>query len=212
VIQVTFRPLPVWPHPVTDPRSYPRFKSSYAQTLSLLEREINMLEGRNIIIGIGLAEHEIRQDGMPRSNAKAPAHPGVELSFDSKFGRLTYATDQFESGGWGRTDDWKHNLRAIALSLESLRAVDRYGVSTRGQQYAGWKALPGAVAIGPVMDEREAYRTLRVVTGATFDDIPQGDAKGLYRAAAAKVHPDVGGSREDWDRVQAAGRALGVAS
>ena len=33
-----------------------------------------------------------------------------------------------------------HNLRSIALGLKALRAVDRYGVSRRGEQYAGFRA------------------------------------------------------------------------
>jgi len=43
--------------------------------------------------------------------------------------------------------DWEANLRAIALSLEHLRAVDRYGVTTEEEeQYTGWLRLPAAGA------------------------------------------------------------------
>jgi len=39
--------------------------------------------------------------------------------------------------------DWEANLRAIALSLERLRAADRYGVTTEEkEQYIGWLRLP----------------------------------------------------------------------
>jgi len=37
-------------------------------------------------------------------------------------------------------EDWRHNVRSIALGLEALRAVDRYGISRRGEQYAGFRA------------------------------------------------------------------------
>lgn len=46
--------------------------------------------------------------------------------------RLVYATDC--------CDFWQHNVRSIALGLEALRAVDRYGISRRGEQYAGFRA------------------------------------------------------------------------
>lgn len=46
--------------------------------------------------------------------------------------RLVYATD---TCGF-----WQHNVRSIGLGLEALRAVDRYGISKRGQQYAGFRA------------------------------------------------------------------------
>jgi hypothetical protein len=46
--------------------------------------------------------------------------------------RLVYATDVCAF--------WQHNIRSIALGLEALRAVDRYGISRRGEQYAGFRA------------------------------------------------------------------------
>lgn len=46
--------------------------------------------------------------------------------------RLVYATDACAF--------WQHNVRSIALGLEALRAVDRYGISRRGEQYAGYRA------------------------------------------------------------------------
>ena len=38
--------------------------------------------------------------------------------------------------------DWQANVRGIALALEALRAVDRYGVTQQAEQYRGWTALP----------------------------------------------------------------------
>ncbi len=148
-MRVTFRPLPDWPHAVTKPRQYAKFRVAYPATLKLLEYEIDRLDGTDVVFGIGLRERDVRLDGQPRADARPIGHPGVEISFNSKFGRLVYATDQF--------DDWQDNVRAIALSLEALRAVDRYGVSRRGQQYAGWAQLsaggPDAVR-GKVLVER----------------------------------------------------------
>lgn len=46
--------------------------------------------------------------------------------------RLVYATDACQF--------WQHNVRSIALGLEALRAVDRFGISRRGEQYAGFRA------------------------------------------------------------------------
>jgi hypothetical protein len=34
---------------------------------------------------------------------------------------------------------WQDNLRAVALGLEALRRVERYGIAQRGEQYAGWR-------------------------------------------------------------------------
>lgn len=46
--------------------------------------------------------------------------------------RLVYATDVCEH--------WQHNVRSIALGLDRLRAVERFGISRRGEQYAGFRA------------------------------------------------------------------------
>src|SRR5690606_5164123 len=87
-------------------------------------------------------EDDIRLDGLPRANAR-PGHQGVVLAFDSKYGPLKYATDTF--------DRWQDNLRAIALGLESLRRVDRYGITKRGEQYTGWRQLPAGGESEPPM-------------------------------------------------------------
>lgn len=171
-MRLTFRPLPDWPHPVTTNRSSGRFKATYSKTLMLLEHELVNLHAHGVVVGAGFRESDLRLDGTPRADRRqAPyIHPGVELSFDSKHGHLTYATDEFH--------DWQDNLRAIALSLEALRAVDRYGVSKRGQQYAGWAQL---AAGGP---DAERGRVLVERAGGMIE-------------AMKRYHPDLGGTDRD---------------
>lgn len=80
----------------------------------------------------------IRRHGSVKAAWKA-THPdvggsvadfaAVQAAQDRK--RLIYATDV--------CDYWQHNVRSIALGLEALRAVDRYGISRRGEQYAGFR-------------------------------------------------------------------------
>lgn len=180
----TLRPLPTWPHAETNPRRNAQFKSpgrrdpesghyrpgtriNWDQTLRELEYEVWALGGDDILIGVGLTEYDIRQDGAPRANARPMAHPGVEVSFDSRYGRLTYATDVFT--------DWRDNVRAVAKGLEALRAVERWGVAKRGQQYAGFALLTA----GP--GQEELGRELVARYG------------GITEALRA-THPDTGGS------------------
>ena len=178
-MKVTFRPLPVWPHKPTVSRQYARFETSYPRTLQLLEREVRYLGGRDVVMGVGLDEYDIRQDGQPRANARTRVHPGVELSFDSTdHGRLTYATDQYT--------DWQDNVRAIALSLEALRAVERWGVS-KGRQYAGFALLTAGVPLEVRGNELIAEH-------------------GSVNAALRATHPDTGGptaSARDFQAVMA---------
>lgn len=186
-MKLFFRPLPVWPHKPSERRRYSQFKASYAKTIKLLSDEVAHLEGEDVTIGVGLTERDIRRDGGVRANARSMVHPGVEISFKSKHGPLTYATDEFT--------EWEDNLRAIALSLVALRAVDRYGVSKRGQQYAGYALLAAGddpITRGGKLVERyggvkEALRHTHPDTGDT--DVTADDYQAVlaYRAQQASA-------------------------
>lgn len=173
----TFRPLPRWPYPDTrDRRSRSTLKAAWSDTLDLVRYEIERLDGRDVVIGAAFREDDIRLDGMPRSNAREPWHPGIEISFDSPHGRLVYATDVCSY--------WQHNVRSIGLGLEALRAVDRYGITRRGEQYAGFLKLETSA---PSVD-----RGRQLVEEA-----------GGIRQALMRHHPDHGGDPRALADVQA---------
>jgi len=186
-VDVRFRPLPVWPYPVTaHRRSRSTFKAAWADTVELLGYELDRLNASEVVVGCGLREADIRLDGWPRATAQAPTHPGVEVSFDSTRGRLVYATDVCE---W-----WQHNVRAVGLGLEALRAVDRHGITRSGEQYAGFRAI-GATA-HPEPTESLVERGHRLIA-----------EHGSEREALRRTHPDGGGDRADFEAVIAARRA-----
>lgn len=215
-MDVRFHPLPTWPERSTpaEERKSGTFKAGWNDTLDLLDRELRHLDARDIVIQAGLQPADIRVDGWPRANARQPVHPGVIVSFASKHGPLRYATDVFEV--------WHHNVRAIALGLEALRKVDRYGISQRGEQYTGWKALgAGRPAVaGEKMTVEDAARLLGDIAFAA------GSAESLkligngeliadaYRRAVFRTHPDrPGGDAETFRRVnEARDLLIGVVS
>lgn len=195
MIECRFRPVAEWP---VAPTKFPKpsaFKAKWSQTLDLLERELNHLSARDIIIEGYFEFHQIRNDGWPKSLAK-PSRPGVVLSFDiPKKGRMTMPCDTF--------DYWESNLRAIALTLESLRTIQRYGVTTeRQEQYTGWLKLPAASA------EDESVKCAKVLI--FYCGVPTDTAKvinsreefdRIWRAAARVTHPDRGGEAGLFDKV-----------
>ena len=182
MIDARFRPMPIWPHDTT-PNSQRRgrytFKASWQSTLKLLRYELDRIGASNVVIGAGFRERDIRQDGWPRSDARSPEHPGIEISFDSKRGRMVYATDSCER--------WEDNVRSIALGLEALRAVDRFGITKRGQQYAGFRELPSATSEPSPARGRELIAE-----------------HGGVREALKATHPDTGGDAADFAAVMAA--------
>lgn len=201
------RPLAAWTDPETKHRrSSGRFRANWQDTLDFLSTEIAKVGGREpIVIQLDVTEGDIRLDGMLRANAKV-GHPGVVVSFESKFGPLRYATDAYEKDWGGAMPSWQANLRAIALTLEALRAIDRWGVSKRGEQYTGWKAIEaggnGLVRFGSADD------ALRWMAARADADAEPGNARTIYRNLARQMHPDAGGDPADWDRLDQARNLL----
>lgn len=199
------RPLGVWDRPITDPRRPASvFKAGWDATLNLLLREVEYLGGETIAVQVDVTEGELRRDGMLRANARV-GFPGVKVSFESDRGPLTFASDAYERD-WGRgMAGWQANVRAVALSLEALRAVDRWGVTSSGEQYRGWSAI-SATSGEFDMDRAQAAYLLSADTAFTPEEIlvSPDKARSAYRAAALKHHPDKGGSTELFRRLKAA--------
>ena len=217
-MKATFRPLR-WTGPVTPAdqrRTKWAFKASWQSTLNLLDDELTRLDATDFVIEADFTEADLRLDGMPRSNARPPIHPGVKVAFESKFGPLIYQTDSCE---W-----WQHNVRSIALGLEALRAVDRYGVTKRGQQYDGWKAIGAGPT--PMNGKTRMARDQALLTIAQLSaDLPghfdadrdlaryRKDPTEIlrdYRHALRRTHPDHGGNATAFQRVQEARRVLNL--
>jgi hypothetical protein len=149
-----------------------------------------------------------RQDGLPRSDARARSD-AVRISFTSKFGPLRYETAEF-TGRWGE-QGWQQNVRAIALSLEALRKVDRYGVSKRGEQYRGWKALPTGTDPADAIATPEQARAF--LNGFRPSDGGEGaiSYRDLVKLAAKATHPDVtGGDATEFRKVMRAAELVGA--
>jgi hypothetical protein len=162
--------------------------------MQLLTSEIEKLGLRGAVaVRIDVQRGDIRQDGMLRARASV-GFPGVVVSFESRYGPLSYATDAYDS--------WQANVRAIALSLQALRAVDRYGVSKSGEQYVGWRAIESSASAPLFASADEAERWLQTLAGGL-------SLKSMLRVAAKMCHPDANnGDHSMWDRYDAARQLL----
>jgi hypothetical protein len=209
-VAITFRALENWPRAMTRTRKRSPFDSSYQQTLNLIDNELWKTGTRAAVVQLAMEPRDIRNDGMPRSDARPPKHPGVILSFEKSVGGkrvpLSFPCDAFT--------DWQANLRAIGLALEALRKVDRYGVTSMAEQYRGWAQLPGPIVTPVKMTFEQAAEFLFRFCGmnATPHDIcgRRDVFEGGYRNAVKKLHPDANGGQElqDWHTLQQAAEVL----
>lgn len=111
-----------------------------------------------------------------------PDDPGVAVYFDLDGRSHVLACDR-----WGTVQD---NIAAIAAHIEALRGQDRWGVADLREAFAGHVALPATPQWSTV---------LGVPATASADDV-----RAAYRRLAQSAHPDTGGDRVAWDRLQAA--------
>lgn len=213
---MTVRPLERWPRAETKKRRRSNFSAGWSSTMKILTTELHMLSRHGgrcapAVLQIALREQDFRNDGLPRASA-VPTMPGVILHIEANVGPLSYPCDTF--------DRWTDNLRGIALGLEALRKVGRYGITPGNEQYTGWKALPPPGAEmpfeGAVFTVYEAESFIRGLAdeaslsqgrGLDFSTLQQ-----VYRRVRAHAHPDRnGGDQSLWDKVEAAAEVLRAA-
>lgn len=197
---VQFRALESFPGERHRTKPTP-FRAGYQDTLNLLDTELRNLGARNVVIQIDVGPGEIRLDGMPRSDAR-PRSPAVVISFEGKAGPLQYPCCAFS--------DWRDNIRAIALALEALRKVDRYGVTKNKEQYKGWARLDPPAPSSDSFTAETAADYLGQLTG-----VPPGDLlrsreafADAFKTAKTITHPDRVGVDAAFKKVGQAGEVL----
>lgn len=217
-LEIICRPLDRWPREFTPDETYyggrrvRPFKTSFDKTRRLLTAELRHLETSAAIVQVAVAEPEISvTTGWPNADVK-PEHPGVIVAADTKHGALKWLCDACAK--------WTDNVHAIVLTLERLRLADLYGVTGKGEQYSGWKMLPGPITAGaggapvPTMSIDAAAvfvagaAGLNVTAHQVLLSRPAWDK--VYRVAAQLLHPDMTGGKpsDDWRRLQDAKQLL----
>lgn len=195
-------PIGTWPGTMTQQRQSSKFSARLSDTLQVLTREIYHLvdtqeQQRSAELLIAIPASKFRLDGRPYADAKAE-HPGVIFSIDSRHGHLSYPCDTFTT--------WQDNLRAIALALEALRKVDRYGVTKRGEQYRGFLELEATAAPAGFATTEAAWSFLfdLVSTRHVMANIDDVSPATTVRRAQRIAHPDHGGDAATFQRVSLA--------
>lgn len=199
-------PLPeVWPSEMTRQRRPSPFKANWGSTLALLGAELRHLGARDVVLRLAVRDDQIRADGGVYAKARIQ-NSAVILECKVGADRLSFPCDCFN---W-----WEDNVRAIALALEALRKVDRYGVRA-GKQYEGFKALPSGAGATVTLSASAAAQRLVTLCSDLFSETEiltnTKHATFAIRRASRNAHPDSdGGSTEAFQEVQEIKRVLGA--
>jgi hypothetical protein len=135
---------------------------------------------------------QLRLDGLPRSDQRAPTDPGVAVYWQRRNDKTTkcMATDRYD-----RVAD---NLAAIAATLEAMRAIERHGgAQILDRAFMGFEALPA-----PGQTTARGWR--EVFGFGPVETVTSIRLEGAYRTARSDTHPDKGGSTDAFNEVQRA--------
>jgi hypothetical protein len=184
-------------------------KPTWTKAFELLRYELKRIDAKSVVVEAGYRPEQVRADGWPYANA-TPEHSQLRLSFV----REGVAVSFFQGIFGGNIACVAYNAWLIGMTLQALRAVERYGCTKSGQQYAGWSQLPPGAGRGPIVANafatvedaaRFLLRTALIQEGEyrRVIDNPEFLAS-TYRTAARKTHPDLGGTAEAFGKVNAA--------
>jgi hypothetical protein len=160
-----------------------RFKSYRSEVIvskaiDRLQAELRRLGARDAVLSTNL---RLGLRGEPLSGQPEPKDRGVAVYFKLKGKDRVLACDLWTSVAG--------NIAAIAAHIDALRRIERYGVGTLEQAFAGYDSLPA-----PGADNDPPWRK---VLGLNGGPVTEEQVSAAYRELAKVCHPDLqGGSHE----------------
>ncbi|HYW51667.1 MAG TPA: hypothetical protein VE861_13725 [Gemmatimonadaceae bacterium] len=210
--QLTYGSIREWPGTTKAPRGPATFKMKYSDSKQLLLDELRRAGARNATLALDINHGDLNRFGELYADAK-PSSSRVLLTFTRTVAgaqrTLSFPCWQFLA--------WQHNMHAIALTLEALRSVERYGATQQDQQWKGFAALGSgddtaraintqALALSPERAARilvEAHPTMGASAGgmgieilakAMLDRTASAGMMKLAHESRSHAHPDRSGN------------------
>ena len=162
----------------------PRFTSgrqdvTVAAAVDRLDAELTRLGARDALLSTNL---KLGLRGDPLSGQPEPNDRGVAVYFKMGDKARVLACDRWTTVAG--------NIAALAAHIDAIRRIERYGVGTVDQAFAGYDALPP-----PGATNRPPWRRVFGIP----DDMPVTPLalQETYKELAKQMHPDLqGGSHE----------------
>ena len=166
----------------------------FGMSRNRLIHQLRLLGAKNYVLSTNVP---VRRDGLPYADFRRPSDPGVAVYFEYRKRQMCLACDRY-----ALIED---NVRAIALTIEALRGIERWGASDMMERaFMGFTALP-----------ENSTRSWREVFGFSgTDSIRLDEVNDRFRKLALERHSDQGGSDDQMCQLlqarDAARRELGA--
>ncbi len=166
-----------------------RYETDLSQSIDDLEQELERLGVDDWRLETAM-DHQSRNPNRPYANQPDPDDPGAVV-------RWSMDGEQFAVGcdAYSRVRD---NVRTIGLYIGEKRKMEQRPVVTGESEFANAR-LPAA----DIVAEEPPHEMLSLEPDATPEEI-----KRAFRDLAKETHPDQGGSKEAFSRVEAAKEAM----
>ena len=159
------------------------FGVNFGVACDRLLNELRKMGARYAVISSNVPGYERQGVWRPYADSGQPDDPAVAVYFDLDGDAICLCCDQ-----WKKVVD---NVRAIGLTVEAMRGLERWGAAERKRAFQGFKALPAS---------GDDWRTVLGIAGSP--DL--GAVKQKYRQLAAAAHPDQGGNPHEMSRINQA--------
>lgn len=176
-----------WPESWTRTKPYKRRRAPYkvkpGRALDDLRAELRRFNASHVVISSNIP---LRIDGLPRANSMDRHYedPGVAVYFSLRTGQEMVQHVL-------ACDRWRavhHNVRAIGLTIEAMRQIQRTGaLELLNRAFEGFKALPPA---------EKPRRSWWEVMGLNREAATIEVVEAVWRQRARTAHPDGGGTEE----------------
>lgn len=164
------------------------FKQSQDKAQRALMDQLRMMGATRVILSTNI---KLRNDGLPYAQQPRMDDPGVAVYFDWSGKSMTMACDVWDTLG--------ANMRAIALSIEALRGLERWGCSeVLERAFTGFAALPS-----PGMVAKRPWFVELGWTPSEEESKGPDDIRRRRMELAKRYHPDTGGPEANGERMAA---------
>lgn len=167
-------------HPKSSRFSNVTFAKARDEIFNQLRLMLSYHERSTIVLSTSIP---LKLDGYPYANYRQPEDVGVAVYFLWNSESVVLCCDQ-----WNKIE---HNAWAVAKTIESLRGIERWGVSDFIKHaFTGFAALP------PKMSDQQWWQILGYQQQPGLGVWDWDGIAAQYKSLAKKYHPDSGGSIE----------------